>query len=149
MTDSFRDDYREAVVFAFYQDGKLLIEKRPVEKGTDIFIPNGGIEEKDKNQKENYKVVSLKREVGEEMGIELIFFEYLMDCKVEEIKILFYVYLVTKWQGEIPLYTVEPPNSNQKFADLEWINILDYKNVFIYPAAKLISEKIIQKFGLR
>lgn len=148
MVELNREGYGEAVVFAFFKEGKLLIERRPGKDGEEVFIPNGGIEEKDKNGGEDYRIKALKREAKEEMNIEVIDYEFLMELKVEEIKIWFYVYVVTKWNGEIPDFTVEPPGSNQKFADLEWIGVREYENVFVYDSAKQILRKIIEKFSV-
>jgi len=141
-----RDGYNEAVVFALVKDGKLLIERRPGEKGEEVFIPNGGVEETDKQNGKNYFITALKREAREEMNLEITKWEYLMDLKVDEIKVWFYVFIVTDWNGDVPNFTVEPPGSNQKFADLEWININDYEKVFEYDSAKTIAKEILNKY---
>jgi len=148
MTDSYKEGCREGVIFALVKDKELLIEKRPSKDGVEFFIPNGGIEEKDKKKDEDYRITALKREAKEELNIDILDFEYLMDHKVDEIKIWFYIYLIKKWKGEIPNFTVEPPGSNIKFADLEWIKIKDYKKIFSLPSALKTCEKIIERLNL-
>jgi 8-oxo-dGTP pyrophosphatase MutT (NUDIX family) len=146
MPNVINDGYEEAVVFVFIKENKLLIEKRDEGKGEEVFFPNGGIEESDKDIGIDYRIAALNREVREEMDLEITDFDFLMDLKVDEIKVWFYVYVVTRWNGEVPSFTVEPPGSGQKFADLEWIDIKDYEKVFKYDSAKSIARKIIDKY---
>ena len=138
--ESYRNGYLEGVVFLFYRDGRILIEHRPTESGKETFIPNGTIEEKDKGKKEDYRIVAMKREAFEEMQVRITEFEYLADCKVEKVKLWFYCYVVTGWEGIIPQYTVE---EGKKFADLEWILLTDYRKYFEFESAFEICESLI------
>ena len=142
-----KNEYREAVIFILYKDGKILIEKRPTKSGgVENYIPNGGVEESDKGQSEDYKIVAMKREAREELNdLEILDYEYLAVYEVSEIKIRFYAYLVTGWDGEVPEYTIEPPGSGKKFADLEWIPLSDYKKIFTLPSALYFCERILKK----
>lgn len=143
MEHSFKDGYREGVVFAFLKGDKILIEHRPG-KEKDIFFPNGSIEIKDHIEGKDYKEVCLIREVEEEFdgNIQLSKYEYLCETKADSIKIVFYTFLITEWKGDMPNFTVE---DGEKFADLEWINLNDYKDYFIYDTAFEICENIKKK----
>ena len=137
-------NYREAVVFILYKDGKILIEKRPKNDGTiENYIPNGSVEESDYGKEEDYKIVAMKREASEELNnLKITNYEYLAVYEVLEIKIRFYAYLVTGWDGKVPEYTIEPPGSGKKFADLEWIPLIDYKKIFTLPSALYFCKQI-------
>ncbi len=144
MNYSYKDGYREGVVFAFLHSNKVLIEHRPTSnEDKDSFFPNGSVEEKDHENDKDYKEVCLLREVGEEFGgkVKLIDYDFLCEHKVDSINIVFYTYLITKWEGEIPAYTVE---EGEKFADLEWINLSEYKKYLFYDTAHKICELIIK-----
>ena len=66
---SYKDGYKEGVVFVFYRNGKLLIELRPMENvETQNFFPNGSIELKDYNGQKDYKITALLREIGEKFN---------------------------------------------------------------------------------
>ncbi len=138
---SYRNGYIEAAVFLFYRHGDILIEHRPGPEGKETFIPNGTVEEKDKGKKEDYRIVAMRREALEEMSVTITEFEYLTECKVEEPKIWFYCYVVTGWEGEIPPYTIE---EGKKFADLEWINLKEYKDYFHFESALFMCEKLAE-----
>jgi len=137
---SQRDGYIEAAVFLFYRNGSILIEHRPGPEGKETFIPNGTVEDKDKGTREDYRIVAMKREALEEMNAKITEFEYLTEYKVEEPRIWFYCYMVTGWEGEIPHYTIE---KGKKFADLEWINLKEYKKYFHFQSALHMCEKLI------
>ena len=138
---SYRNGYVEASVFLFYRNGSILIEHRPGSEGKETFIPNGTIEDKDKGIEEDYRIVAMKREALEEMNVKVTEFEYLTEYKVEEPRIWFYCYVITGWKGEIPHYTIE---EGKKFADLEWINLKEYKDYFHFQSALFMCEKLIE-----
>ncbi len=140
MGDYCKNGYREAVLFLFYKKGHILIEHRPKGEEKEIFIPNGGIEEKDFGFKEDYKIVAMKREVDEEFAgkIQIKKFFPLGEFIVEELKIKFFGYLVIDWTGIMPEHTIE---EGKKFAELEWIKIEHYKNVLKFDSAKFFVKK--------
>lgn len=142
MADYFSLGYREAVLFLFYKKGHILIEHRPIKGGKETFIPNGGIDTKDMVGGEDYKVVAMKREIGEEFAnkVEIKKFVPIGEFIVEEIKIKFYGYLVTDWTGIMPEHTVE---DGQKFADLEWIKIEHYNKYLKFDSAQFFIKKTI------
>jgi 8-oxo-dGTP pyrophosphatase MutT (NUDIX family) len=128
MAYSYKDGYREGVIFLFYKDGRILIEHRPKEDGgIETFIPNGSIEDKDHGQELDYKLVALHREVYEEFQgkVKVNNCKKISEYKVDEIKIIFYTYVVDDWDGEIPEYTIE---DGEKFADLELVRLDDFRN---------------------
>jgi len=147
MTDYYNDGYLEAVLFLFYKDGKILVEHRPKGNSIEIFIPNGRIDTKDIQKDKDYKLVAMNREVYEEFSnkVKIKKFLPLGEFKVEEIKILFFGYLITEWTGVHPEYTVE---DDEKFADLEWVSIEKYEEVLKLPSARFFVKeamKIINK----
>jgi 8-oxo-dGTP pyrophosphatase MutT (NUDIX family) len=144
---SYKDGRIEAVVFVFYKNGQVLIEKRPCkpdhtgEKA--YFFPSGKIDKNDLNFEEDYKEIALKREIFEEFNNSISFEKshYLGEVKVDKINIHFYVYLITDFQGSFPKYTIE---EGEKFADLFWINMLDCKKYFIFDSAFKICNMITE-----
>lgn len=62
------------------------------------------IEEKDKLSKTNYHEVALKREVFEEFNglIELNKYKYLGEIISNEHNVIFYIYLITDFNGTFP-----------------------------------------------
>lgn len=143
MTDYYDDGYLEAVLFLFYKDGKILVEHRPKGNSKEIFIPNGRIDTKDIVVGNDYKLVAMNREVSEEFSnkVKIKKFLPLGEFKVEEIKILFFGYLITEWTGEHPEYTVE---DGEKFADLEWIKIEKYEDSLKFPSAKFFVKEAMK-----
>jgi len=148
MTHSFKDGWREGVIFVFFDNGKINIEYRPSENGKEeIFFTNGSIEDKDYNQKEDYRITALKREVSEEFDgkVEMSEYNYLGEVKVRAINVLFYVYLVNSWKGIIPDYTIE---EGEKFSRVEWVDLYKVDDVFEYDSAREISA-LIREFLLK
>jgi hypothetical protein len=134
----YKNDYREGVIFCFYKDGKINIEHRPLGNGKeDVFFTNGTIEVKDREVDGDYRLVALKREIDEEFDgkIKIKKFEYLGEAKAEAINILFYVYLITSWEGEMPDYTVE---EGKKFSRVEWADLGKAEAIFEYESAEEI-----------
>jgi hypothetical protein len=48
--------------------------------------------------------------------------------------------VVTKWERDIPDYTLE---EGKRFADLEWINLYQYRDYFTFQSALYICEELI------
>ncbi len=128
-----REGYGEAVVFLFYKDGEILIEHRP---DGDTFLPNGGVEEEDKEGDEDYRITALKREVREELGVEIHDFNYLTELKVDEINVWFYVYMITEWEGEIP---EETTTDWEQPAELEWIDMDDVDKIDYETSTEIVN----------
>ncbi len=139
-----KEGFREGIVFAFYKDGKLLIEHRPPENGgteKETFIPNGSIETKDHIDRQDYRLVALEREINEEFfkSVTVSKAHHVGDVSVEAINVHFYVYLILDWKGKLPTYTME---EGEKYADLEWIDINKSKQYFKYDSAVQMSNMI-------
>lgn len=144
MTYSFKDGYREGVMFLFY-DGdtrKILVEHRPTDSGEmETFIPNGSIEMKDHVEEKDYKTVALFREVQEEFAGKIIIKSYvpISEYSVDEVKLRFYIYLIKEWIGKIPDHTVE---DGKKHADLEWISLEKFRTQLKFESAIHACEKL-------
>lgn len=143
MTDSYKQGYKEGVIFLFYDEGSILLEHRPADDGTETFIPNGTIEEKDKSSTahDNYVVAALHREVDEELSgqVTVNSIDKLCEYQVEDPALWFYSYVVTDWDGEVPDYTVE---EGEKYADLEWVPLSEYEEYLQFPSAIETCEKL-------
>lgn len=146
MTDSYRDGYKEGVIFLFYEDDSILIEHRPSDDGTTTFIPNGTIEEKDKvsERHDDHVLAALHREIDEELqghvSVESV--EKLGEYKVEDPAIWFYTYVVTDWAGDVPEYTVE---EGERYAELEWVPLQNYDDHLSLPSAVDACEKLMEQ----
>lgn len=142
MGYSFKNGWREGVIFVFFDNGKINIEYRPSENGKEeIFFTNGSIEDKDHGSEEDYRVIALKREVNEEFDgkVEISEYNYLGEIKVNAINVIFYVYVINSWKGELPDYTIE---DGEKFSRVEWVDLDKVDNVFEYDSAREISALI-------
>ena len=141
-TDSYQNGYLEAVMFVFLRNGKILVEHRLEKDKPEPFIPNGRIELKDKQGKTDYRIKALKREIKEEFQnkIKIEKFRFLTEYKVESKKIWFYVYLIEKWKGNFPRYSVE---NGKKSADLEWIDLKNCLSIFKLPSALFVIKKLL------
>lgn len=158
MAFTYKNGYREGVVFAFLKNyDTVLIEKRPVEDSKcEVFFTSGSIEDKDykscKNCKDkDYKISALFREVSEEFedNVNINKYVYLNEMKVDEINVIFYIYLVTDWDGIMPGYTVE---RGEKFAQLMWINLNEKEKYFKFESAFEICrriEKYLENQGIK
>lgn len=141
LSYTFKDGFREGVVFAFYQEGEILIETRPTVEGKkEVFFPSGSIEDKDYKETD-YKVGAMYREVEEEFkgNIEILKHSYLGCLKVKEISVIFYIYLITEWKGEMPKY-IEEIGENP--SELKWINLECEDDYFKFDSAFEITSRI-------
>lgn len=142
MTYSYKNGFREGVVFAFVTEGnKILIESRYNKNKEEVFFPSGSIEEKDHISKEDYILTALKREISEEFEDNIKYSNAmrLSDVIAHDINVLFYVFLITDWTGNFPDYIVE---DGQKEGKLKWININEYERHFQFESAHLICKEI-------
>jgi hypothetical protein len=142
---SYIDGKREGVIFAFYDDKlkSILLEIRDKEK-QDIFFTNGSVEEKDKNGVINdYKKNALFREIAEEFSEKIEVgkddVHFINSLYVKEINVIFYIYLISKWHGDFPKYTIE---DKEEFAELIWTPFeLAYEKI-PYDSGKSILDLI-------
>ncbi len=143
MTDHHKNGYLEAVLFLFFKDGSILIEHRPKNRGKETFIPNGKIDVADMQDGGDYRLVAMNREMSEEFGDSVAVQKHLFlgEFIVKELKIKFWGYLITDWDGEFPDYTVE---EGKRYADLEWIPIEEYKSYLKFPSAIHFVEKAME-----
>ena len=131
MPYSHRDGYLEGAMFLFYDGERILLEHRPDgdDGGTVTFVPNGKIEERDRDSTahDDYRLAALHREVDEEFAgqVSVDAVEKLCEHRVDELDLWFYCYVVTAWTGEVPDHTVE---DGERFADLEWIPLAEYED---------------------
>lgn len=138
----YRDGYREGVAFIFIKDDKILTEERKNTEGEyERFFPSGSVEEFDVHGEKDYRVNTMFREIGEEfqhtVGIQK--YRYLFSEKVQEINVIFYIYLIEKWDGNVPEYTVE---EGEIHARLEWIDLNRAEEYFSFESAINICSKI-------
>lgn len=142
MAYTYKNGYREGVVFAFFKNDMILIENRPVGNNQyEIFFTSGSIEDKDYIHNSDYKVVAMLREVSEEFEdrLNIINYIYLDEIKVNEINVVFYIYLITEWEGSVPEFTIE---EGEKFSKVEWIKLSEKNNYFEFESAFEICSRI-------
>lgn len=117
-----------SVAFILKKENKILIEKRKNNKRTDpglYCIPSGGI-----NDGEG-EVDAMRREVKEELGVDVVREKYLgtLIYETEQVDFKTNYYLISEWQGEI----------NASEAELvEWRDI-DENSVDIWPDKLMIQ----------
>lgn len=152
MTEySYKDGYREGVIFLFYKDDRILIEHRFLEGGKEeIFIPNGSIEAKDHGGKRPYDEAALFREVSEEFAgkVDITKYRKLGEFRVEAPRLWFHSYVVSGWRGEMPDHTVE---DGKPASRLEWVLFADYRKYLRFESALDACQKLqdrIAAYGL-
>jgi 8-oxo-dGTP pyrophosphatase MutT (NUDIX family) len=133
-----KDGLLEAVMFVFQKDtNKILIENRLEKNPPETFIPNGKIEEKDKNGHQDYQITALKREIKEELGDDVNPENIIKlgEFKVEVIQVIFFIYLINKWSGELNETNYE---NGKKIAQFEWITTKEAMKRFDFPVLKYV-----------
>ncbi|WP_135822728.1 NUDIX hydrolase [Halostella litorea] len=150
MPYSYRDGYLEGAMFLFYDGERILIEHRPDGDGTVTFVPNGKIEERDKDAAtyDDYRLAALHREVDEEFAgrVEVDAVEKLCEHRVDELDLWFHCYAVTDWTGEVPDHTVE---DGERFADLEWVPLAEYEEHLELGSAREACRTLAERRGRR
>ncbi len=131
----YKGDLGEVVMFLLYKGNQVLTEYRVEKEPHEWFIPNGSIEDEDviraKETGEDYRVVAVHREMDEEFaGVKPISMTYKGAFEVQAIKAIFYIYLVDKWDGDIPEYNYE---EGQLAAELHWMSVEKARSLFIWP----------------
>ena len=142
---SYFNGYREGVLFLFYnpEAEKVLLEIRNPQEYSDIFFTNGSVEEKDKlgTLNTDYKLNALLREISEEFAgqvtVDVANCTTLSTFFVDGIKIIFYIYLIKRWSGTFPTYTIE---EGERFSDLIWLSLEDAKQTISYESGKEIID---------
>ena len=140
--------YKEAVVFLFYKDGKILVEERPVKflnNAMAVLIPGGVVEKNDGTGMQGLEN-ALMREVGEEFAgkIKIEKYEYLGPHSSGDIKLNFHCFLITKWGGDMPDHTVE---NGKKFSRLFWIRLADHKKYNKFRSSIYFCERLIERLN--
>lgn len=107
-----------AVVFLFYQEGQVLLEKRPANSSyPEAWIfPGGKVETYDWDI-----ATALLREVKEELGVKPILFDMLPQ---EQIILspngrTIHPFLITLWEGSIPTIILDKEGSETSWIDLD------------------------------
>lgn len=118
----------EGVSFCFYKDNKILLEDRGEGFRNKAIFPSGKIESKDKISSDNYHETALLREISEEFNskIKIVEYQYLGEQIIEEYNVLFYVYVITKWEGTFPKVIVE---LNKKDSKIDFFNIKEVESM--------------------
>jgi|SRR5690554_2728680 len=141
-----KNQLTEAVVFCFVKKDKILLEDRGKGFNNEAFYPNGNVDKEDKDLKGNYLENALYREVKEEFDNKIIIEKkkYLGNVRVDEIKVNFHIYLISKWSGNFPEVIKEPGEPDSKIA---FFKMTDATKMFKYDSAfeilKLIKKNII------
>lgn len=141
------DGFIEAVLFAFVKNHKLLVEHRLEKNPPELFIPNGKIENRDVDEKGDYKINALNREINEELSVNVKETDLvnLGEFKVDPIKVIFNVFMVPKWDGEVPNKISE---EGRVIANLEWMDFETAREKFSFPVLQFTLaeiEKIVSK----
>jgi len=140
----------EAVAFMFVKNDKVLLEYRLSSSGLfdELFVPNGGVETKDRKGRGDYKVKAMMREIGEEFlgSVKPTSFEYLTKYYVKEMDTSFYFFVVDEWKGQLPKFAYE---GKTKSAKLKWHNINMARGLVKYQsllhALEQLNSRIINK----
>jgi 8-oxo-dGTP pyrophosphatase MutT (NUDIX family) len=141
----FSEGHRLAVVFMFYDNGKILIEHRP-KSFEGVYIPSGAVEKKDMEH-EDYLAAAMKREAKEELGVIPTEYQHLGTFKVkkptETGSEMFWAhgFLVTSWEGQMPEHITEEGVKSR----VEWIELKDYRKHLKWPSAIYFCKKAIEK----
>jgi hypothetical protein len=134
---------QEVVKYVLLRDTTILTEYRTPDAGhpdAATLIPGGGIEEVDKLTGKDYREVALLREISEELqgDVTVASYHYLGEFEIKERNFIFYIYLITDWQGSIPEYIME---NGKKDGKLAWIE----KDLLIEQSDNRVNRYIIEK----
>lgn len=141
---SYKDGYREGVLFLFGRNGKVLIEDRGQGFDKEAFFPNGSIEIKDK-ESEPYILTALFREIKEEFAgkINVKNIVDLGELKVDEISVIFYIYCITDWDGEFPEFIKEEGEPDSR---LGMFSVEEARQMVNYDSALEILKRVDNYF---
>lgn len=106
------------------------------EESNDVFIPNGSIENSDKlDDGSDYRIVALHREISEEFENKLLVrnsdVNFIDTFYVDDIMVVFHLYLITDWVGDVPNYSVDDDISK---VPLIWVSLLDAYDAIPYES---------------
>ncbi len=137
---SYKDGYREGVLFVFYKNGRVLLEDRGLGFDREAFFPNGSVETKDKESKQYIKT-ALFREIKEEFA-DRIKVKRMIDLgqlKVDEINVVFYIFCIIEWEGDFPKYIRE---TGELDSQIEMFTLEKARKVVKYKSAHEILDRI-------
>lgn len=131
--------FRKVVLFALIKNGKILLERRPVDgfSKAQYLIPGGAINEDLENLEQ-----ALKREMNEELGViptkfKLLFDEDILGSNNNLLK----PFIVTSWTGQIPENILDKEDPHP----LQWIKVSQAVDKLpILASKKIITE--VKKF---
>lgn len=127
------------VLFVLIKEGRVLLEKRPVEGFLkhQYLIPGGAIHTKSETLED-----ALKREMMEELGIIPTKFELLTDEDIPGLhNNILKPFIINSWQGEIPQFILDKEDP----FPLEWMEISQVLSILpIEPTKKIIE--VLKKY---
>lgn len=99
------------------------------------MFPSGTIENMDKIPDRNYIEAALFREINEEFQskIKINTYDYLGVVKLDSIKIIFYIFIITNWEGKFPNIFIEP---NELDSNIAFYDLIKSKEVLFKNNAK-------------
>lgn len=128
----------EGVTFAFVKNGKILAEIRDMKNRSCVMIPSGKIEKNDAKA-EDYRTAALKREIKEEMSVTPEEFAYLGKCRLKTRPMIFHVFLIKRWKGDIPSHTTE---HGKKHSPLVWFPLDE--RYFVRYGSNFTCRKVLE-----
>lgn len=122
----------DTVAFILVRDGKILVEKRRMDKETDpgkVVIPGGHVEDGETHEE------ALKRELLEELGVTCNDFTFIarMPCETETEIQMNHWYLCNNWKGT--------PASTEA----EEIYYISYPEELDLPNDRTVINKLLSK----
>ena len=105
-------EIRESVIFMVRRKGHILCEWRQFRQIMRHCILGGKVEEVD-HQSDDFKIAAVRRELKEEVGLELLKCRYISSFIYQDYP--FHLMLVEAWQGPVP--TENSDNNNP----LHWV----------------------------
>lgn len=143
----YRRGLREAVVFVFLRQGEVALESRRSASGAfdDTFFPNGSVELRDRGRSRmDYLRAALLREIDEEFAgaVAPTQVDFLTEVAAPEIAVQFSAFLISRWSGELPDWTIE---EGRPFGKIRWIPLSGVARSSGYPAATAIVDALIRR----
>lgn len=126
-----------AVIFALVKNNQLLMEQRTFsEEYKDILVFTGGTIEPNETPEE-----TMLREANEELGIGIKEYTKLDGASYKNKNDIYVeVFLITKWEGELPNHVIDQGNK------LIWENVDELKKSQ-FKLTRMIASEISKKLG--